>query len=193
MLRWCINHMTAPRTLKHIHDDLKKKFPDKNLLPGHGHTQATIVLVSGAPGSDEERSKKPLAGKHGQLLNQLLKGAGIDKRKVYITNTIKHRLDAAIATPTKEIRAHAAFLKEELRTINPHVVITLGDLALSGMGFRQPLHNVHGKTFAFGAYELVPTFHPENALRDPNIKDLLQADFIKVRDLLKAKKEKPAL
>lgn len=186
-----IKNMTAPRTLKHIHDDLKSKFPDKIFVSGYGHAQAPVVIVSDAPGVDEEKMKKPLAGKRGQLLNQLLKAAGIDKRKVYITNTIKYRPEVGFASTSKEIRAHAAFLKEELHSINPHVVITLGDLALTGLGLRQPLHNVHGRTFNFGSYEVVPTFHPEAALRDPQIKALLQADFVKVRELLRARKNEP--
>ena len=60
-------------------------------------------------------------------------------------------------------------------------------MALNGVGLRQPLDNVHGRTFNFGSYDLIPTFHPDHALKDPQIKSLIQIDFNKLRDLLELK------
>ena len=87
----------------------------------------------------------------------------------------------------KEIKSYVPFLKEELKTINPLLVVTLGNMALNGIGMRQPLDNVHGRTFNLGSYELLPTFHPDHALKDSQIKKILELDFIKLKKLLDSK------
>ena len=57
-------------------------------------------------------------------------------------------------------------------------------MALNGIGLRQPLYNIHGRTFNFGSYELVPTFHPGEAAANPQVKTLMETDLAKVKELL---------
>ena len=179
--------MNTDKTLKHVHDGLKKKFGDKKLVLGSGFIDAKVVFVGEAPGVEEEKEGKPISGNSAKLLNQLLKSVGIDKKKVYITNVLKYSPSKEKLPTPKEIKSHVPFLKEELKTVNPQIVVTLGTMALNGVGLRQPLDNVHGRTFNFGSYELFPTFHPEHALKDPTVKALLTTDFTKLKDLLKTK------
>ena len=74
--------------------------------------------------------------------------------------------------------------------MGPKVVVTLGDVALNGIGLRLPLNNVRGRTFNFGSYTLVPTFHPELALKDPQTQSLLQVDLSKLKQIVaEAEKE----
>ena len=63
-------------------------------------------------------------------------------------------------------------------------MVTLGDVALNGIGLRQPLHNVHGRTFNFGSYTLVPTFHPEMAAKDPEVHTLLATDISRIKKIV---------
>ncbi len=177
--------------LKHVHTALKQKFKGKNLIFGQGPLDAKVVIVSEFITAAEEKENKPLSGPSAKVLNQLLKILGVEKRKVYITNVIKYRPDAGVVVQPKEVKSHAAFLKEEIRTISPQVVITLGNIALNGVGLRQPIENVHGRPFNLGDHELLPTFHPTAALADPQIKSLLEADFAKFRTILEAKKNQP--
>ncbi len=173
--------------LKHVNDALKKKFKDKKLVFGRGFLDAKIVFVCETPPAEADPNGKLLHPHQEKLLNQLLKAAGIDKRKTYFTHAVKYTPDKNIAITPKEIKSHSAFLKEELKSIGPKIVVTLGNLALNGIGMRQPLDNVHGRTFNLGSYELLPTFHPEHALKDAGIKTLLAADFMKLKELLKVK------
>ena len=69
-------------------------------------------------------------------------------------------------------------------------MVTLGDTALNGIGLRQPLNNIHGRTFNFGNYTLVPTFHPEMAAKDSEIQTLMAADLSKLKQMMtEAEKE----
>lgn len=173
--------------LNQVNDSLKRKFKDRKLVFGSGFATAKVVFVCEAPGLDEEKEGKPITGHKEKLLNQLLKTAGINKKKIYITNVLKYSPSTLKIPTAKEIKSYVPFLKEELKTINPLVVVTLGNMALNGIGMRQPLDNVHGRTFNLGSYELLPTFHPDHALKDPQIKTLLQLDFVKLKNLLDSK------
>jgi uracil-DNA glycosylase family 4 len=179
--------MTEAKTLNSVNKALKEKFKGKKLVFGQGSVGAKIVLVSEVLDQNGEDDNLPVSGPHAKLINQLLKGAGIDKKKVYLTNVVKYRPETGKMPTPKEIKSHATFLKEEIRTVNPEVVVTLGNLALNGVGLRIPVENVHGRTFPLGSYQLLPTFHLEKALSDPVAKALLQADFAKLKELLKVK------
>jgi len=176
--------MTEIQRLKQINDSLKKKFRGKKLIFGSGFIGAKVVFVGEAPGPDEEREGKPMSGHSEKLLNQVLRTLGINKNKIYLTNVLKYNPTGKKIPTPKEIRSYVPFLKEEIKTIGPKVVVTLGNMALNGIGLRQPLHNIHGRTFNFGSYELVPTFHPKEAATNPQVKALIEIDLAKVREML---------
>ncbi|OGM97406.1 MAG: hypothetical protein A2817_00635 [Candidatus Yanofskybacteria bacterium RIFCSPHIGHO2_01_FULL_39_8b] len=176
--------------LQHVHVALKKKFSSKKLVFGRGFEAAKVVFVVDPPTLKEEQENKPLTGHAEKTLNKLLRLAGINKQKIYITNVVKYMVSGRAYTP-KEIKASVPFLKEEIKTIQPQVVVTLGTTALNGIGLRQPLSNVRGKTFNFGSYELLATHHPESTLKNPALQSELEADFLKLKELLKNIKERP--
>lgn len=176
--------------LEQVNKLLKKKFGTKKLVFGQGFDGAKVVFVTDPPTSKEEQENKPITGNSEKLLNKLLKTAGLDKRRIYITSVVKYMVPGRIHT-MKEIKASIPFLKEEIKTIQPQVVVTLGITALNGIGLRQPLTNVRGRTFNFGSYDLLPTHHPENILKNPNLETELTADFLKLKELLKNIKERP--
>ena len=180
---------TIPKELERVNKALKKKFLDKKLIFGSGSVSAKVVFVTEIPGPDEARESRPLVGLSEKVFHQVLKNAGVDKKKIYITNVVKYSPAPGKTLSPKEIKSHVPFLKEEIKSINPQVVVTLGTSALNGIGLRQPLDNVHGRTFNFGSFELVPTFHPSHAASDPAIRAQMEADLAKLKELLK----KPAV
>lgn len=179
--------MADAAKLKHVHDELKKKFKDKKLVFGSGSLSASVVLV----GETATPDGKIIDAKHEKLILKLLKSAGIDKKQVYITAAIKYSPARGSTVSPKEVKSHSTFLKEEIHSLDPKVVVTLGNIALNGVGMRQPLENVHGRTFLLGAFDLLPTYHPEHAIKDPGIFSVLEADFIKLKSLIAERKENP--
>lgn len=173
--------------LNQVNNSLKRKFKDRKLIFGSGDVTAKIVFVCETPGDDEEREGRPLAGPREKLLNQLLKNLGVNRKKVYITNVVKYVPRNKVLT-SKEIKSYVPFLREEIKMINPDIIVTLGNMALTGIGLRQPLDNVHGRIFNLGSHELFPTFHPTHALKDPQIKTLMESDFALLKNLIAAKK-----
>jgi len=58
---------------------------------GEGNPAAKLMLVGEAPGAEEDRLRRPFVGAAGQLLDKILKAAGIMREEVYITNVVKCR------------------------------------------------------------------------------------------------------
>ena len=181
--------MSEPKTLKSVNTALKAKFKDKQLVFGQGSAGAKVLIVGDVLDADGEKEGKPLAGKYAKELNRLMRTAGIDKKKTYVTNVVKYRPDDDKLPSPKEIRSHATFLKDEIRSVNPDIVVTLGNLALNGVGLRIPVENVHGRTFPLGSYKLLPTMSPSKALEDPDKKSLMEEDFMKLRALVREANE----
>src|SRR5262245_45265233 len=57
---------------------------------GEGPPGAAVMLVGEQPGDQEDHAGRPFVGPAGRLLDEALEAAGIDRREVYLTNSVKH-------------------------------------------------------------------------------------------------------
>ena len=60
-------------------------------VPASGPIPARILICGEAPDLDSERLGRPLVGKAGWLLDQLLSDVGISRAECFITNACKYR------------------------------------------------------------------------------------------------------
>ena len=144
---------------------------------GEGPQHAEIMLVGEQPGDKEDLAGKPFVGPAGQMLDRALQQAGIDRKKVYITNAVKHfkfvprgkiRLHQKPGTP--EIRACRPWYERELASIKPALVVAMGATAAqSVLGKITPInrHRGHLIDLEEGIKALV-TVHPSYLLRLPD-------------------------
>jgi DNA polymerase len=57
---------------------------------GEGSPRAPVMLVGEQPGDQEDLQGRPFVGPAGKILDRALTDAGIDRRRVYVTNAVKH-------------------------------------------------------------------------------------------------------
>jgi uracil-DNA glycosylase len=145
---------------------------------GEGPRSAEVMLVGEQPGDQEDRQGHPFVGPSGQLLDTALERAGIDRRRVYVTNSVKHFKFVTIERGRRlhkkpspgEVRACHPWLQEEIRIIKPRVIVALGATAaqaLLGKDFRVTQHR--GTPLKSELAEaIVATVHPSAVLRAPN-------------------------
>lgn len=108
---------------------------------GEGPEDADIMIVGEAPGEDEGTALRPFVGGSGKILNKLLFQAGIDRNKIFVTNTVKCRPtakgvsgDVINRVPTDhEIRSCARFLLMEIHKVNPNVIVAAGNIPMQTM------------------------------------------------------------
>jgi len=159
---------------------------------GEGSAASDVMLVGEQPGDREDLEGRPFVGPAGQLLDRALEAAGIDRRKVYVTNVVKHfnwepkgkrRIHKKPAA--EHIRACRPWLEAELRVVKPKVLVCLGATAaqaIVGRDFRLSRHRGE-----FVDTDLDPmvtaTVHPSSILRAPDDRARREAMDAFVADL----------
>jgi uracil-DNA glycosylase len=144
---------------------------------GEGPRTAEVMLVGEQPGDQEDRQGHPFVGPSGQLLDAALEAAGIDRTRVYVTNSVKHFKFVVIERGRRlhkkpnaaEVRACTPWLQEEIRLVKPRVVVALGATAaqaLLGKQFRVTQERGRPIPTEF-AEAVVATVHPSAVLRAP--------------------------
>src|SRR5918912_1600046 len=103
---------------------------------GEGASRASVMLVGEQPGDQEDLTGKPFVGPAGKLLDRALEEAGIDRRRVYVTNVVKHfkwtgRGKRRIhEKPNQtEITACSPWIQAEVEVLRPRLIVCLGATA----------------------------------------------------------------
>lgn len=144
---------------------------------GEGPSSARVLMVGEQPGDQEDRAGRPFVGPAGQVLDQALEAAGIDRSLVYVTNVVKHFKWTARGKrriherpDREEISACLPWLEAEVGAVKPDVIVCLGATAaqaLLGSGFRVTRQRGQMMTSTFGA-PIMATVHPSSILRAPD-------------------------
>lgn len=155
----------------------------KNLVFGEGNPEAKIIFLGEAPGRQEDEQGRPFVGRSGQLLTKLLESIGIKREKVWISSLVYYRPpNNRLPTPL-EIKAYSNCVDEQIKIINPKVVVTLGRTSLSKFLPKAKITQIHGEPQEIEVNGkkkiLIPMFHPAAGLRATNVKKLLEEDFKK--------------
>lgn len=163
-----------------------------NAVPGTGLVEnVEVVLVGEAPGRNEDQEGKPFVGAGGKLLDELLRNAGLERDRVYITNIVKCRPPDNRKPEDDEVQAcTAAYLEKQLALLNPLLICTLGATALEYFTGKSKMGEAHGRmTKTNGGIALLPTYHPAAIFRNPLYRELLQEDLKKIPDILSSLKK----
>lgn len=137
-------------------------------------TKPKVIFVGEQPGDQEDIKGRPFVGPAGKLLDSALEEAGIDRKKVYVTNAVKHfkwepRGKRRIHKKPNaiEIAACRPWLDAEIVAIQPNVIVCLGATAaqsLLGCDFRVTLHRGEFLKSDLAPY-VMATVHPSSILR----------------------------
>lgn len=158
----------------------------KNTVFGDGNTNADIMFIGEGPGEQEDIQGKPFVGQSGKLLTRMLNAIELSRDEVYITNIVKCRPPGNRDPHEEEKAACKAFLINQLKIINPKIVVCLGRIASQAMIDNQFRITVsRGIWFKRDNYDLIATFHPSALLRDVSKKSLSWEDFKKIKLKLK--------
>jgi len=163
--------------------------PATQTVFGEGPVDAPLMLIGEQPGDQEDLAGRPFVGPAGQLLDDALAQAGIDRSAAYLTNAVKHfkfepRGKRRIhATPDAgEISACRWWVEQELLIVRPKVVVALGATAArSLLGRAVTISRERGRAIPLDSgAEAWITVHPSYLLRlpDPEAKAAQHAAFI---------------
>lgn len=154
--------------------------------------RADIVLVGEQPGHEEDLAGRPFVGPAGRLLDEALSEAGLDRRRLYVTNAVKHFKWTKDKSAGKrrihdkpnqsEIEACRPWLQQELWLIRPELVVCLGVTAANAvLRKRVTISGSRGTALESPeGFRTLVTVHPSSLLRIPDRKarDVARRRFV---------------
>ena len=152
---------------------------------GAGNPHARVMFIGEAPGKNEDLQGEPFVGAAGHYLNELLGCAGLRREDVFIANVLKCRPPGNRDPRPEEIQTCTPFLREQTRTIDPEVLVTLGKFSTQFVLKTQVgITRLHGRVQRAGKFLVFPIFHPAAALYDGAKREALENDFVTLGELL---------
>ena len=140
-----------------------------NIVFGVGNPHARVMFVGEAPGKNEDLRGEPFVG----------------RADIYIANVLKCRPPGNRNPKADEVLACSPFLREQIRSIWPDIIVTLGNPATHFvLKTEVGITKLRGRLHEMGHFVVMPTFHPAAALRNPAWQELLEADFRMLGDYL---------
>ena len=151
--------------------------PATQVVFGEGPADARVMFIGEQPGDQEDLAGRPFIGPAGQLFDRAMQEAGLDRRGVYVTNSVKHfkfvprgKRRIHEKPGTGEINACRFWLDLERTEVKPAITVMMGATAARAVtGKAVAITRERGKPMALdGNTTGFITVHPSYLLRLPD-------------------------
>ena len=154
------------------------------VVPGEGADDAEIVFIGEAPGWHEDQEGRPFVGAAGHFLDELLASIGLKRGQVYICNVIKCRPPQNRDPLPTELKVCQQWLDRQLELLHPKIIVTLGRYSMARFFPGETISKCHGKAHKEGDVIHYAMYHPAAALHQQSLRQIIQADMLKIPPLL---------
>ena len=137
---------------------------------GVGNHSADWLVIGEAPGHDEDQQGEPFVGRAGQLLNAMLRAAGLQREQVFIANILKCRPPNNRDPKPEEVACCEPYLLRQIELIRPRLILAVGRIAAQNLLDTQtPIGKLRGEVHRFRdtGIPVIATYHPAYLLRSP--------------------------
>ncbi|WP_265415753.1 UdgX family uracil-DNA binding protein [Novimethylophilus kurashikiensis] len=144
---------------------------------GTGSVPSPLMLLGEQPGEQEDAMGQPFVGPAGQVLDEALMLAGIERDQLYVTNTLKHykfrRQGSArlhLVPTLVDITRYLPWLEQEIAIVSPVLIVALGKVAARALLSKEiAVEQMRGQMLERRDGRLVvPAYHPSYILRTPD-------------------------
>ena len=145
-----------------------------------GNPNSSVMICGMVPATEENKAGLPFVGRAGKLLDTILESVGWTYDDVYITNLVKCFVAAGNPLKQEWVETCRFYLEEQIKTINPYVIITLGADSSQDLCDlpKTPVGKMRGRIIYYNDNTvIVPTYHPSYLLRKGGI---ISDDYPKV-------------
>lgn len=168
-----------------------------NVVFGEGNANKPLIAFVGeGPGRNEDSEGRPFVGKVGSFLNKMISSIGLDRREVYVCNSVCCRPPGNRVPDPSEITACFPLLDSQLLIVRPVVIVTLGTTAARALlKSGAPMRKLRGKWHEWKGIPLRTTWHPAFLLRPQGSThkkeawDDLQAVYARVKRLTSSEED----
>lgn len=156
---------------------------EERFVPAVGPTDADVMLIGEAPGANEVEEGEPFVGRAGNKMDDILHDIGVKRSELYITNLVKIRPPENRDPKKDEIEAWAPLLEQEIKEVEPEIIVTLGNFPSRYMlDTSKGISKMHGRIFTREGQKIMPVYHPAATLYDRSKTPDLEKDLRKALD-----------
>ncbi|MFA4817701.1 MAG: uracil-DNA glycosylase [Parcubacteria group bacterium] len=154
----------------------------KQVVPGEGSADAEIMFIGEGPGQKEDELGRPFVGAAGKFLEEMLATIKLKRDQVYIANIVKCRPPQNRDPLPEETAACWPWLLEQIKIIQPKLIVTLGRHSMERFLPSMKISKVHGKAMrreieGIGRQVFYTLYHPAAALYNGSMREVLIKDF----------------
>ena len=155
-------------------------------MSGFGDKNADLMIVDFSISQTQDSSNSYYDGRSGETLkNMIEKVLLLELDAVYITHCVKCKPLNANTPSSSEYNSCKSYLYSQIEFIKPKVIVTLGEDAYSYLsGDSDNFENVRGHLIDFKGIKLIPIYHPQFLLRNPELKKITLNDLKTIKSCL---------
>lgn len=159
------------------------------VVPGEGSATAEIMFIGEGPGKNEDEQGRPFVGAAGKFLGEMLVAIKLKREDIYIANVVKCRPPNNRDPLPEEAKTCWCWLEEQIKTIKPKLIVTLGRHSMERFLPNHKISQVHGQAFRreipnLGKQIFFALYHPAAALYNGGMRETLLKDFKKIPKVL---------
>ena len=155
----------------------------KNAVPGEGSSKAKLMLIGEAPGVEEDEQGRPFVGRAGEILDDALRFANLNRKDLFITSVVKCRPPDNRIPNLEERKACNHYLKRQIDAIKPKLICLLGNVALQTFFKKASIGKVRGKAIKRD-YVYFCTYHPAAILYNASLRSTIYKDMKRIKELI---------
>jgi DNA polymerase len=156
-------------------------------MHGYGNANANLVIIDYLVSQAQDSANSYYVGRSGETLkNMVEKVLHLSVNDIYLTHAIKCKPLQSNKPSPSEWNSCKSYLFSQLEFIQPKVIVTLGEEAYAHLtnDSADNFENVRGHVIDYKNYKLVPIYHPQFLLRNPELKKITLNDLHTIESCL---------
>jgi len=155
-------------------------------MSGCGNPNAKLMIIDYNVSQTQDTTNSYYSGRSGETLKNMIENVlDLSIDDIYLTHAIKCKPLKSNKPSPSEWNSCKAYLFSQIEFIQPKVVVTLGNEAYNSVTEdNDNFDNVRGHVIDFKKYKLVPIYHPQYLLRNPELKKITMNDLKTIKSCL---------
>jgi len=186
------NNFTKPNSLEELQQnittchlcDLSKSRTQS--MSGFGNPNSDIMIIDYCVSLNDDNTNSYYNGRSGEILKNMITNVlGLHVDDIYFTHAIKCKPLNSNTPSSSEWDSCKNYLFSQIELVKPKIIITLGQEAYAKVTSENDnFTSVRGHVIDFKDYKLIPIFHPNHLLQNPDDKKIALNDLKTIKSCL---------
>jgi DNA polymerase len=155
-------------------------------MSGFGNIKADLMIIDFSVSSADDTNNSYYTARSGTVLRKMIENVlNLSIDDVYFTHAVKCKPLNSNKPSISEFNSCRSYLFSQIEFIKPKVIVTLGDEAYYKVsGEKENFEDVRGHVIDLKKYKLIPIYHPQYLIRNPQMKVVTMSDLKTIKSCL---------